>query len=99
MPWVCRITGRGSGLLPAPGGGLGLVALGRCGLLGLRLCVPLTIALDAATGVHQLLLTGVERVTLVAQLDTDLRLRAARGELVATRAPHRRQHVVRVNLS
>src|SRR5690606_9261794 len=49
--------------------------------------VALVEALDAATGVHQLLLAGVERVALVAELDELLaRLGRAGRERVAARA-------------
>src|SRR5436309_3600524 len=43
-------------------------------------------ALDAATGVDQLLTPGEERVALVAELDVEVGLGGARGERVAARA-------------
>src|SRR5207247_11175637 len=45
-------------------------------------------ALDAATGVHQLLLARVERVTVRADLDVDLCLGGASREVVTARAVH-----------
>src|SRR5215212_4764081 len=55
-------------------------------------------ALDAAAGVHELLLARVERVAVRADLDVDLRLRRAGHELVATRASHVRINVVGMDL-
>src|SRR5262249_26444396 len=60
-----------------------LASLGGCGLLQL----PLE-PLDAATGVHQLLLAGVEGMAGRADLDVQLGLGRARRELVAARAAH-----------
>src|SRR5712691_4854444 len=51
-------------------------------------------ALDAAPGVHQLLLARVERVAVRADLDVQVRLRGARDELVAARAANRRDDVL-----
>src|SRR5688572_23150422 len=51
-------------------------------------------ALDAATRVDELLLAGVERVTLGADLDVQLRLRRSRGEGVPARAAHGGEHVL-----
>jgi len=48
----------------------------------LALAVTALEALDAATGVNQLLLTGVEGVALGAQFDVHLRLRGAGDERV-----------------
>ena len=45
-------------------------------------------ALDAPAGVHELLLPGVERVALGADLDVQLGLGRARIELVPARAAH-----------
>src|SRR3954454_18472741 len=54
----------------------------------LLLRVPLVEALDATTGVHELLLARVERVALRAQLHAELADGRAGHELVATRAVH-----------
>ncbi len=66
---------------------------------GLALAVALLEAGHAAAAVEDLLLAGVERVALRADLDVDLSalLRAARGERVAAAAVHRGLDVVRVN--
>ena len=56
----------------------------------LALAVAALEALDAATGVHQLLLAGEERVALVAELDVELAgLGGPGGEGVAARAARR----------
>src|SRR4051794_26512724 len=57
-----------------------------------------TEALDATTGVHQLLTAGVERVAVRADLDVDLRLGGARRELVTARAADVRLDVFRMDL-
>jgi hypothetical protein len=54
-------------------------------------------ALDASTGVDQLLLARVERVALRAELNVQVVLRGARVELVATRAMDVRKRVFGVN--
>src|SRR6202007_3415751 len=51
-------------------------------------------ALDAPTGVHQLLATGVEGMAVGADLDVQLLLSGARDELVAAGTPHVGLHVV-----
>jgi hypothetical protein len=45
-------------------------------------------ALDPATGVHELLPAGIERMALGADLDMELGLGRAGRELVPARAPH-----------
>ena len=73
-----------------PGGWLkvgGLQAPERRGSLALALAVALVEALDAATGVDQLLLAGEERVAFVAELECQVgTARGARGERVAAGA-------------
>src|SRR5215212_9005330 len=54
-------------------------------------------ALDAAAGVHELLLARVERVAVRADLDVQLRLRGTRPELVAAGAAHVRRYVLGVD--
>ncbi len=54
-------------------------------------------ALDAAAGVDQLLLAGVERVALGAELDVQVVFRRPRVELVAARAMHVGERVLGVN--
>ena len=62
----------------------------RCGGSGLLEAVGstefLAEALDPAGGVDELLLAGEERMTLAANVDVDLRQRAARGKRVAAGA-------------
>jgi hypothetical protein len=53
-------------------------------------------ALDAAAGVDELLLAGVKRVALGAELDMQIVFRRPRVELVATRAVHVRKRVIGV---
>src|SRR5262245_57016016 len=60
-------------------------SLGRRLLAARKLALE---ALDPASGVDQLLLAGVERVAVAADLHLDLRLGGAGGELRAARAPH-----------
>ena len=68
-------------------------------LLGLARSVALVEALDAATGVDQLLLAGEVRVALVAEFDEKIAtLGAARREGVAARALDVRVCVVRVDV-
>src|SRR3954468_23596126 len=55
-------------------------------------------ALDASTGIHQLLLARVERVAVRADLQVELGLGRARLEGVPAGAGHLREHVVRVDL-
>src|SRR5258708_7881389 len=66
-----------------------LPAAGAAGLLE-----PALEALDAAAGVHQLLLARVERVAVRADLDVQLSLRGARDERVPARAVHVREDVL-----
>ena len=54
-------------------------------------------ALDAATGIDQLLLAGVERVALAANFDVDLRLGVTGVDHVAAGAGNRAVHVVRMD--
>src|SRR5215211_2221262 len=54
-------------------------------------------ALNAAAGVHELLLARVERVAVRADLDVQLRLRGTRPELVAAGAAHVRRYVLGVD--
>ena len=63
---------------------------------GLR--VPALEALDAATGVHELLLARVEGVALRAELDAQRGDRRAGRELVAAGAVHRALDVVGVDV-
>lgn len=78
--------------------GLGLSSLGSLGSLGLLSLLELGgsgatelvgEALDASTGVDELLLAGVERVALVAKLDLHLGHGSVRLEGVAAGARHR----------
>src|SRR5687768_11197454 len=71
-PAVALLLGRGRGSL--------LEAVGPAELLA--------EPLHAAGGVDELLLAGEERVALAADVDVDLRRRAAGGELVAAGAVH-----------
>src|SRR2546426_1478003 len=64
-----------------------------------RLLLPALEALDAAPGVHELLLARVEGVAGRADLDVELRLRRPGLELVATRAPDGREDVLGMNVS
>src|SRR5262249_50725414 len=64
---------------------------------GLGLGVAALEALDPPTGVDQLLLPRIEGVALGAQLDTELRHRAAGHELVPARAMHPALLVLRMN--
>src|SRR6476661_4879086 len=75
-----------------------LVLSRRCTRPG-SLAVTLLEAGHAAAAVEDLLLAGVERVALRANLDVNLAalLRATRGERGAATAVHRRLDVVRVN--
>ena len=54
-------------------------------------------ALDASTGVHELLAPGVEGVAVRAHLDAQLVARGARHEFVPAGAVHARGHVARVD--
>jgi hypothetical protein len=54
-------------------------------------------ALDATTGVDQLLFAGVERVALRAELDMQVVFRRPRVELVAARAVHVGEGVIGVD--
>jgi hypothetical protein len=71
------------------------VGFGRSLLAG---AVTLVEALDATTGVDQLLLTCIERVALVAKFHTDLGLGATSAESVAARTDHFGLAVLRVNV-
>src|SRR5215217_7750256 len=53
-----------------------------------RTCCAAAEALDAATGVHELLTARVEGVAVRADLDVELRLGRTRPELVTARAAH-----------
>ena len=79
-PFASRPAGRtvGIGLLGGPGLRRVQAALGH----------PALEALDAPTGVHQLLPARVERVAVGAHLDVELLVGGARDELVAARAAH-----------
>src|SRR4051812_47301629 len=68
------------------------------GLLLAAAAVAALEALDAATGVHQLLLARVEGMALVAQLHLELRLGRARGERVPVGALHGGLDVVGMDL-
>src|SRR3954454_22069885 len=70
--------------------------LGARGALGL-FETPLE-ALDAAARVDELLLAGVERVAVRADLDVELRLRGTRRERVPAAAVHGRQDVLGMDL-
>jgi hypothetical protein len=54
-------------------------------------------ALDATTGVDQLLLAGVERVALRAKLDMQVVFRRPRVELIPARAVHVGEGVIGVD--
>src|SRR5581483_3573585 len=69
------------------GGGSGPAALGD----------PALEPLDPSTGVHQLLPTGIERVTRRADLDMNLGFCGASRELVAACAAHMGFDVLRMN--
>src|ERR1051325_8948704 len=73
------------------------VSKGRAGVrLGLHL-VLLHKLLHAALGVHDLLLTGEERVALRADLDSDGRLRRARLEAISAGTGYGRRHIFRMD--
>jgi hypothetical protein len=63
------------------------------------LCGATLEALDATTGVDQLLLAGVERVALGAKLYVKIVLGGTRVELIAARAMHVGERVIGVNSS
>src|SRR5215471_1611171 len=73
--------------------GLSLLGLGLLGPLE-----PLLEALDATARVDELLLAGVERVALRADLDVQLGLGGACHERVATRAVHGRHDVLGMDI-
>src|SRR4051794_6336273 len=76
-------------------GGPAFIAFGQVLLLGaLAAAVAALEALDTTTGVHQLLLAGVEGMALVAELDVELVLGRAGGEGVPAGAPHVRLDVL-----
>ena len=54
-------------------------------------------ALDAATGIDQLLLAGVERMALAANFDVDLRLGVTGVNHVAAGASDGAVHIVRMD--
>ena len=58
---------------------------------------PALEPLDAAPGIDQLLLAGVEGMALGADLDVEIRLRRARVELVSARAAHVGEDVLGMN--
>ena len=60
---------------------------------------PALEALDASTGVYELLSSRVERVAVGAHLDVDLLLGCPRGELVAAHASHVRLNIIWVDRS
>src|SRR5438128_203003 len=69
----------------------------RAALLRLRrrpVRVPPLEPLDAASGVDELLLAGIEGMALRAKLDVELRLRGTRRERIAARAANVRRHVL-----
>lgn len=63
----------------------------------LTLAVTALKALDSTTGVNELLLTGKERVALIAQLHTKFAHRRASIELVAARASNPGELICGVN--
>jgi hypothetical protein len=63
------------------------------------LAITLVEALDAATGVNQLLLTSEVRMALVAEFRGELGLRGTRGEGVPAGTLHGRIDVVGMNVS
>src|SRR5260221_412065 len=71
--------------------------LGARGALGLF--ETLLEALDASARVDQLLLAGVERVAVRANLDVELGLRRAGHERIATAAMDSCENVLGMNLS
>ena len=78
----------------------------RFGLVWLSLLLAEVVAsklalelFNAAGGVDELLLTGEERVTLVADIDVDALCCALGGELVTTSAGHFAVNVVRMDAS
>src|SRR5436190_7298499 len=73
------------------------VATELAALAGLRALQLALEPLDAATGVDELLLAGVEGMAGRADLDVQLGLRRARLELVAARTAHGREHVIGVD--
>src|SRR5436305_2714456 len=79
--------------IPAPCRNAGSSALALAPPLGVAALEPL----DAAAGVHQLLLARVERVAVRAELHAELGLRRPGLERVATRAVHRGHDVFGVN--
>ena len=88
---IGSVRGSGLGVLGAHLRAHGL--LPGLGVLGGASLEPL----DPTTGVDQLLLAGVERVALGAELDVQIRHRGARVELVAARAMHVGERVLGVN--
>src|SRR5436189_6092921 len=70
----------------------------RPGLRGRGLRLAATEPLNPATGVDQLLLAGVERMALRADLDVELGLRGAGQELVTARAADMCDHVLGVDI-
>ena len=63
--------------------------LSQCGFLLLLQAKTLVEAINTSTGVNQLLLAGIERVALGADLDTDLLLGGAGGKDVTAVATDR----------
>src|SRR5436190_3126421 len=96
---ACPPTGASRWAISAPSGrralssATGVLRLGRRALGGAAL-----EALDAAARVHELLAPRVERVAVRADLDVQLGLGRARGELVATGAAHVGLDVLGMNL-
>ena len=75
-----------------------LLCGGKRFLGGLRLGGALLEFVHATGGVHELLLSGVERVAHVANTDDDHRLGGAGLDLIATGATDFRVHIFRMNV-
>src|SRR6266851_651051 len=80
----------------ARGREVGPLPLGRRGRLALVLALE---TLDAAGGVHELLLARIERVALGAHFDANVGLGGPGLDDLAARASDRRIHVLRMNAS
>src|SRR5262249_18387065 len=78
--------------------GLPAYRLHGLALVGARALEAALEALDATTGVDELLLARVEGVARRANLDVELRLRRARDELVSAGAANGREDVLRMNV-
>jgi hypothetical protein len=75
-----------------------LLAGGKRLLRGLRLGGALLEFVHASSGVHELLLAGIERVAHVANAHDDYRFGGAGLDLVATGATNLRVHILRMNV-